>query len=90
MAGVTVRTLHHYEQIGLLAAAGRSPSGYRVYDDVDLERLQQILFYREWVPSRPNSRRARVEGRGRAPGTAHKGKVRDRLHDRRRSDDRHH
>ena len=47
VAGVTVRTLHHYEQIGLLAPAGRSPSGYRVYDDVDLERLQQILFYRE-------------------------------------------
>ena len=47
VAGVTVRTLHHYEQIGLLTPARRSPSGYRVYDDVDLERLQQILFYRE-------------------------------------------
>jgi phosphoribosylaminoimidazole-succinocarboxamide synthase len=47
VAGVTVRTLHHYEQIGLLAPAGRSSSGYRVYDDVDLERLQQVLFYRE-------------------------------------------
>ena len=47
VAGVTVRTLHHYEQIGLLSPAGRSPSGYRVYDDADLERLQQILFYRE-------------------------------------------
>ena len=47
VAGVTVRTLHHYEKIGLLAQARRSPSGYRVYDDTDLERLQQILFYRE-------------------------------------------
>jgi phosphoribosylaminoimidazole-succinocarboxamide synthase len=46
VAGVTVRTLHHYERIGLLAPAGRSPSGYRVYDDADLERLQQVLFYR--------------------------------------------
>jgi phosphoribosylaminoimidazole-succinocarboxamide synthase len=46
-SGVTVRTLHHYEHIGLLLPAGRSSSGYRVYDDADLERLQQILFYRE-------------------------------------------
>jgi len=46
-SGVTVRTLHHYEHIGLLSPAGRSSSGYRVYDDADLERLQQILFYRE-------------------------------------------
>jgi phosphoribosylaminoimidazole-succinocarboxamide synthase len=47
VAGVTVRTLHHYERIGLLSPAGRSASGYRLYDDADLERLQQILFYRE-------------------------------------------
>jgi len=46
-SGVTVRTLHHYEHIGLLVPAARSSSGYRVYDDADLERLQQILFYRE-------------------------------------------
>jgi phosphoribosylaminoimidazole-succinocarboxamide synthase len=46
-SGLTVRTLHHYEHIALLSPAGRSSSGYRVYDDVDLERLQQILFYRE-------------------------------------------
>src|SRR3954451_14180636 len=45
--GVTVRTLHHYEHIDLLSPAGRSSSGYRLYDDADLERLQQILFYRE-------------------------------------------
>jgi phosphoribosylaminoimidazole-succinocarboxamide synthase len=46
-SGVTVRTLHHYEHVGLLTPAGRSSSGYRFYDDADLERLQQILFYRE-------------------------------------------
>src|SRR4051794_31162030 len=46
-SGVTVRTLHHYEHIALLSPAGRSSSGYRLYDDADLERLQQILFYRE-------------------------------------------
>ena len=47
LAGVTVRTLHHYDDIGLLAPSGRSVAGYRRYDDVDLERLQRILFYRE-------------------------------------------
>lgn len=47
LAGITVRTLHHYDQIGLLRPGGRTPSGYRRYTDADLERLQQILFYRE-------------------------------------------
>jgi DNA-binding transcriptional MerR regulator len=47
LAGVSVRTLHHYDQIGLLAPARRSGAGYRRYDDDDLRRLQQILFYRE-------------------------------------------
>ncbi|GAA2794851.1 MerR family transcriptional regulator [Streptomyces showdoensis] len=46
-AGVTVRTLHHYDAIGLLSPGGRSPAGHRRYADADLDRLQQILFYRE-------------------------------------------
>ncbi|MFJ8113125.1 MerR family transcriptional regulator [Streptomyces sp. NPDC096132] len=46
-AGVTVRTLHHYDEIGLLVPGGRSHAGHRRYDDTDLDRLQQILFYRE-------------------------------------------
>ena len=46
-ARTTVRTLHHYDEIGLLCPSGRTPSGYRRYDDADLDRLQQILFYRE-------------------------------------------
>jgi DNA-binding transcriptional MerR regulator len=46
-AGTTVRTLHHYDRIGLLRPSSRTPSGYRRYDDGDLDRLQQILFYRE-------------------------------------------
>ncbi|MFD5817476.1 MerR family transcriptional regulator [Streptomyces sp. NPDC127038] len=46
-AGVTVRTLHHYDEIGLLAPGGRSHAGHRRYSDADLDRLQQILFYRE-------------------------------------------
>ncbi|MGW4461201.1 MerR family transcriptional regulator [Micromonospora sp. NPDC004704] len=47
IAGVTVRTLHHYDEIGLLSPSGRTGAGHRRYDDGDLERLQQILFYRE-------------------------------------------
>ncbi len=47
MAGVTVRTLHHYDAIGLLKPAAVSPAGYRLYSDADLERLQQVLFFRE-------------------------------------------
>ncbi|MFF2384926.1 MerR family transcriptional regulator [Streptomyces sp. NPDC058108] len=46
-AGVTVRTLHHYDEIGLLVPGGRSHAGHRRYGDTDLDRLQQILFYRE-------------------------------------------
>ncbi|MFF4456282.1 MerR family transcriptional regulator [Streptomyces goshikiensis] len=46
-AGVTVRTLHHYDEIGLLSPSGRSHAGHRRYDDADLDRLQRILFYRE-------------------------------------------
>jgi DNA-binding transcriptional MerR regulator len=47
LAGVSVRTLHHYDQIGLLSPAKRSAAGYRRYGDDDLRRLQQVMFYRE-------------------------------------------
>ena len=47
LAGVTVRTLHHYDEIGLLAPSERTSAGYRIYTDTDLERLQQIRYYRE-------------------------------------------
>ncbi|WP_410809605.1 MerR family transcriptional regulator [Micromonospora sp. 067-2] len=47
LAGVTVRTLHHYDQIGLLSPSGRTLAGYRRYDDADLQRLQLVLYYRE-------------------------------------------
>ncbi|MEU0222508.1 MerR family transcriptional regulator [Streptomyces sp. NPDC006265] len=46
-AGVTVRTLHHYDDINLLVPSERSHAGHRRYGDADLDRLQQILFYRE-------------------------------------------
>src|SRR6476619_7721080 len=44
--GVTVRTLHHYDEIGLLVPSERSGAGYRLYTDGDLARLQQIVVYR--------------------------------------------
>ena len=44
--GVTVRTLHHYDEIGLLAPASRGSSGRRLYDRDAVLRLQQILTYR--------------------------------------------
>jgi DNA-binding transcriptional MerR regulator len=46
-AGITVRTLHHYDEIGLLRPSERSAAGYRRYSEPDLDRLQQVLFYRE-------------------------------------------
>ncbi|GAA2208227.1 MerR family transcriptional regulator [Nonomuraea monospora] len=47
LAGITVRTLHHYDEIGLLTPGERTSGGYRRYTDDDLARLQQILLYRE-------------------------------------------
>ena len=46
VAGVTVRTLHHYDAIGLLRPSGRTEAGYRLYSATDLERLQQIRLHR--------------------------------------------
>lgn len=47
MTRLSVRALHHYDEIGLLAPSARTEAGYRLYCDRDLERLQQILFFRE-------------------------------------------
>ena len=47
MAGVSARTLRYYDQIGLLRPARVNPSGYRIYGREEVDRLQQILFYRE-------------------------------------------
>jgi len=44
--GLTVRTLHHYEEIGLLVASGRSSAGHRVYSDEDVRRLYRICLLR--------------------------------------------
>jgi MerR family transcriptional regulator, multidrug-efflux activator len=47
LAGVSVRSLHHYDSIGLLVPAESTAAGYRLYTEKDLERLQQILFFKE-------------------------------------------
>jgi DNA-binding transcriptional MerR regulator len=44
--GLTVRTLHHYDAIGLVVPSGRSASGYRLYADEDVERLHAVCTYR--------------------------------------------
>jgi DNA-binding transcriptional MerR regulator len=46
MSGVTVRTLHHYDDVGLLAPSGRTAAGYRLYSTADAHRLGRILAYR--------------------------------------------
>ncbi len=47
VSGVTVRTLHHYDEIGLLVPPLRTEAGYRIYTDAEIDRLQAILTYRE-------------------------------------------
>ena len=48
LTGISVRTLHYYDEIGLLIPTRKSEAGYRLYDDKALETLQQILFFREF------------------------------------------
>lgn len=47
LTGVSVRTLHYYDEIGLLRPAVTTDAGYRLYDDLSLARLQQILLFKE-------------------------------------------
>ncbi|MEF9958533.1 MAG: MerR family transcriptional regulator [Niameybacter sp.] len=47
LTGITVRTLHYYDEIGLLKPSEITESGYRLYNEEALERLQQILFFKE-------------------------------------------
>lgn len=48
ITGISVRTLQYYDEIGLLTPSGKSEAGYRLYDEKALERLRQILFFREF------------------------------------------
>jgi DNA-binding transcriptional MerR regulator len=47
LVGISVRTLHYYDEIGLLTPEETTESGYRLYSDENLETLQQILFFKE-------------------------------------------
>jgi DNA-binding transcriptional MerR regulator len=47
LAHITVRTLHHYDRVGVLHPSGRSETGYRLYTEQDLEQLQTVLLYKE-------------------------------------------
>ncbi|HEX2290816.1 MAG TPA: MerR family transcriptional regulator [Pseudonocardiaceae bacterium] len=47
LAGLTVRTLHHYDQVGLLSPSARTPSGHRLYGEPDVHRLYRIVALRE-------------------------------------------
>ena len=47
LTGISVRTLHHYDEIGLLKPTEVTEAGYRLYDDTTLERLQHILLFKE-------------------------------------------
>ncbi|MFF7364913.1 methyltransferase domain-containing protein [Streptomyces sp. NPDC008125] len=46
LAEVSVRTLHHYDEVGLVRPSGRTPAGYRAYSAGDVERLREVLAYR--------------------------------------------
>ena len=48
ITGISIRTLHYYDQIGLFKPTDKSEAGYRLYDDDALKQLQQILFFREF------------------------------------------
>jgi MerR family transcriptional regulator, thiopeptide resistance regulator len=50
VTGVSVRTLHHYDHIGLVVPSVRTPAGYRGYTDADIERLHLVLVYRSVGP----------------------------------------
>jgi DNA-binding transcriptional MerR regulator len=47
LAGVTVRTLHHWDSLGLVSPSGRSVAGYRLYSAADIARIHRVLIYRE-------------------------------------------
>ncbi len=81
LAGVSVRTLHHYDEIGLLRPAFTGENRYRYYGREELLRLQDILFHRELgVPLADIARLLEAEGRDRlAILTGHRTRLADRV-----------
>lgn len=89
LAGVTVRTLHHYDALGLVVPGGRTGAGYRLYRRADAERLQEVLFFRELgfsleqikeIVGRPGYHRAGALERHRALLARKAGHLRAMLH----------
>jgi MerR family transcriptional regulator, thiopeptide resistance regulator len=68
--GVTVRTLRHYDALGLLVPAGRTDAGYRLYADEDVQRLYRILALRRASLSTTSRRPWTAKGTTRAPRSA--------------------
>ena len=55
LAGVSIRTLRYYDELGLLKPTAVTEAGYRLYSDKDLERLQEILFFKEIASADKNN-----------------------------------
>ena len=75
LAGVSVRTLHHYDEIGLLRPRHVGAKGYRSYGQDEAERLQEILFYREVGMALADIARLLDSGGGRLEG--HRARLRE-------------
>lgn len=69
--GVTVRTLHHYDQVGLVVPSARSRAGYRLYTEEDLRRLQHVVVYRRLGFTLEEIAQIVTEGGGREQLVAH-------------------
>jgi DNA-binding transcriptional MerR regulator len=89
-AGVSVRTLHHYEAAGLLPPAARAESGYRIYRDSDVRRLYQVLALRSLGLSLPAIRAClgREDGSLRGVVQRHLQTIEQQLHEQTRLRDR--
>lgn len=83
LANVTVRALHHYDEIGLLRPSGRSGAGYRLYSEADLVRLHRIAVGRSLGLALEEIRRALDDPNTDARGllAEHRATLVDRLHD---------
>ncbi len=88
--GLTVRTLHHYDEIGLLKPSSHSPAGYRLYTAADLGRLQQILSLRQ-IGLSLEEIRGWLDGRASSPLEVirlHVSRLRERIDEQRKLCDR--
>ncbi|WP_323745147.1 MerR family transcriptional regulator [Actinomyces haliotis] len=80
LVGVSVRTLHHWDEIGLVTPSARSRAGYRLYDADDVERIHRVLVYRE--TGMPLAEVARVIDEPGTGAASHLARQRERLEER--------